>query len=126
MSERAPVVLLIDDEEFILAALCRVLRGEGYEIVTAENAAAGLAVLEGRRVDLVVSDQKMPGMSGIELLEIVALRHPEIPRILLTGWPEEIPEPRLRELGIGAMLPKPWDDKQLKETLRESLRGAGG
>jgi len=118
---RPPVLLLIDDEALILAALRRVLRGEGYEILTAESAAAGLSLLEQQRVDLVVSDQKMPGMNGIELLEIVAQRYPELPRILLTGWPEEIPESRLRELGIRALLPKPWNDELLKRTLRESL-----
>ena len=121
MSERAPVVLLVDDEERILSALRRTLRREGYELLMARTAAQALAMLEERPVDLVVSDQKMPGLTGVDFLAQVAERRPGIPRILLTGWPEEIPAARLREVGVRALLPKPWDDTELKSTLRKAL-----
>jgi response regulator RpfG family c-di-GMP phosphodiesterase len=121
MSERAPVVLLVDDEERILSALRRTLRREGYELLTAQTPAQALAILDERPVDLVVSDQKMPGLSGVDLLAQIGQRRPGIPRILLTGWPEEIPAARLREVGVHALLPKPWDDTELKSTLRKLL-----
>jgi len=121
MSERAPVVLLVDDEERILSALRRTLRREGYELLTAQTPAQALAILDERPVDLVVSDQKMPGLSGVDLLAQIGRRRPGIPRILLTGWPEEIPAARLREVGVHALLPKPWDDTELKSTLRKLL-----
>jgi len=122
VSER-PVVLFVDDEPRILSALRRSLRREGYEILTAQTPAAALAILDERAVDLVVSDQKMPGASGLALLGEVARRHPAVARILLTGWPEEVPRSELERLGVHALLPKPWDDAALKSELRALVGG---
>ena len=118
---RRPVVLLVDDEAHILSALRRALRREGYEILAAASAAEALALLEERPVDLVLSDQKMPGTSGLELLRRVAARHPGVARLLITGWPEEVPAAEREALGIRALLPKPWDVGELREALRRSL-----
>ena len=120
-SARRPTVLVVDDEERILSALQRSLRREGYEIVTAESAARALAILAERPVDLVLSDQKMPGMSGLELLEAAARLRPEAALVLFTGWTQEIPQQELANLGICALITKPWDDAALKQTLREAL-----
>lgn len=119
-SASRPVLLLVDDETRILSALRRTLRREGYEILSADSVSAGLRILESRRVDVVLSDQKMPGMSGLEFLERVAARHPGITRLLITGWPEEIPPDQLQQLGIRALIPKPWDDAELRSILREN------
>lgn len=116
-----PVVLLVDDEVWILSALRRCLRREGYRLLTAEDGPTALRILEQTPVDVVVSDQKMPGMSGLELLSQARQSGLGAERILLTGWPEEIPPARQRELGIRALLPKPWDDATLKRTLRQAL-----
>jgi response regulator RpfG family c-di-GMP phosphodiesterase len=115
-----PVLLLVDDETRILSALRRTLRREGYEILSAASAAEGLRILESRPVDLVLTDQKMPGMSGLEFLEKVAARHPEVARLVITGWPEEIPSEQIERLGIRALIPKPWDDQQIRTLLREN------
>ena len=115
-----PVLLLVDDETRILSALHRTLRREGYEILSAESAAEALRILASRKVDLVLTDQKMPGMSGLELLEQVATRHPGVARLLITGWPEEIPREEIARLGIRALIPKPWDDGELKTLLRDN------
>ena len=56
------------------------------------------------------------------MLEAAAQRHPHAARILISGWPDEIPPERLRELGVRALVPKPWDDAELKRILREALR----
>jgi DNA-binding NtrC family response regulator len=113
------VVLLVDDETRILSALRRTLRREGYDILTAESVTEALRILGSREVDLVLTDQKMPGMSGLEFLEQVAQRHPAVARLLITGWPEEIPAAQIERLGIRALIPKPWDDDQLRSALRE-------
>lgn len=117
----APVVLLVDDEAHILSALRRALRREGYELLAATSAAEALELLEERRVDLVLSDQKMPGTSGLELLRRVSERYPDVARLLITGWPEEVPATERAALGIRALLPKPWDDGELKAALRRCL-----
>jgi CheY-like chemotaxis protein len=122
---RKPTLLLVDDEPRILSALRRSLRREGYEILTAESGAEALALLAGHAVDLIVSDHKMPGHNGLEFLDEVARRHPEVPRIVLTGWPEDIPAHELARLGIGALLPKPWDDAVLKAEIRARAKPGG-
>jgi response regulator RpfG family c-di-GMP phosphodiesterase len=113
-----PTLLIVDDEAQILSALERSLRREGYEIVAVESAAAALRVLEKRCVDAILSDQKMPGMSGVQLLARAAELRPEAVRMLITGWIDEIPTERLEEVGICALVTKPWDDAKLKTTLR--------
>ena len=120
-SPEARSLLIVDDEARILSALCRTLRREGYEIVTAESAHEALRVLEERSVDAILSDHKMPHMRGDELLALAAQRQPDAVRMLITGWTEEIPAGRLEELGITALITKPWDDAKLKATLRRAL-----
>ena len=116
-----PVLLVVDDETAILSALRRTLRREGWSILTAETPAEGLRLIEQHAVDAVLSDQKMPGMSGLEFLWEVARRRPAAARLLLTGWPDEIPADQRRRIGIRALLPKPWDADALKSALRACL-----
>jgi len=115
-----PTLLVVDDEERILSALRRTLRREGYEVVTSESVHEALEILAARPVDLILSDQKMPGMSGLQFLEEAAKRCPGAARLLITGWTEEIPPERLEELGIRELITKPWDDARLKEALRRA------
>ena len=118
----APALLIVDDEPRILSALRRALRREGYEIVTAETAAEALRILDERPVDAILSDHKMPGMSGVQFLEEASRRRPDAVRMIITGWNEEIPPARLEEVGVCALVTKPWDDARLKATLRRALR----
>ncbi|MDJ0785838.1 MAG: response regulator [Myxococcota bacterium] len=126
MSE-GPRVLLVDDEPRILSALQRSLRREPVSVETAGSAAEALAALDRNAredadpIRLVVSDQKMPGCSGIELIGEIAARHPSVRRILLTGWPESIDEPERVRLGLSALVSKPWDDQELKREIRAAL-----
>ena len=123
---QAPTLLIVDDEAQILSALKRSLRREGYEIVAVESAAAALRILDERCVDVILSDQKMPGMSGVQLLARAAEMRPEIVRMLITGWTDEIPAEQLEEVGICALVTKPWDDAKLKTTLRAVMGAAPG
>jgi CheY-like chemotaxis protein len=116
-----PVLLVVDDEPRILSALQRSLRREGYEILTADSGAAALRTLRAQRVDVLLTDHKMPGMTGLELIREVAAQWPGIARFLLTGWSAEVSAEEIRRLGIRGLVPKPWDDAQLKALLREAL-----
>ncbi len=121
VAKRRPTLLIVDDEAQILSALKRSLRREGYEIVAVESAAAALRILDERCVDAILSDHKMPGMSGVQLLARAAEMRPDTVRMLITGWTHEIPAERLEEVGICALVTKPWDDAKLKATLREVM-----
>jgi response regulator RpfG family c-di-GMP phosphodiesterase len=113
-----PLLLIVDDEVRILSALRRCLRREGFEILTVERPEDALDVLRERPVDVVLSDHKMPGMSGIALLARAARLRPRARRLLLTGWTEEVPRTELERVGVHALLPKPWSDAELKAALR--------
>ncbi|MEM7411869.1 MAG: response regulator [Myxococcota bacterium] len=121
--DRKPQLLLVDDESRILSALRRALRREGYEIHLAETAAEALAVVETTRLDAVLSDYKMPGMTGLQLLVEVARLQPDAARMIITGWNEEIAPADLERVGVQAVLSKPWDDADLKLALRKAMGG---
>jgi DNA-binding NarL/FixJ family response regulator len=120
-----PVIMLVDDDPGILSALKRMLRRDGYELVTHSNARAALDELETRQVDVIVSDYKMPGKNGIDLLEEVARSWPRTARILLSGWSNEIPTEKLVAARLHAQLAKPWDEDELKSAIRKGV-GSGG
>jgi response regulator RpfG family c-di-GMP phosphodiesterase len=127
VSDAKPLVLLVDDEAHILSALRRVLRRQPYELLTASSPAEALALLAKRAIAVVVSDQKMPGASGVAFLGEIAKLYPATKRVLLTGWPEEIAQRERDAARLEAVLLKPWDEAQLKATLErcvgEAARG---
>ena len=120
---RRTVVLLVDDEPRILSALQRALRREGYELLTAETPSEALRLAEQSPIDCVLSDHKMPGMTGLELIERILRHRPNAARLLITGWNTEIDPGALTRLGVRTVLPKPWDDGELKNALRAALAG---
>ena len=121
LDTKRPVVLIVDDEARILTAMRRALRREEYEILTADGPYEALEMIDQQSIDLVLSDQMMPGMRGTELLEEIGRRRPQVVRILITGWTESMRADELGALGIQGPLAKPWDDAELKETLRKAL-----
>ena len=120
---RQAVVLCVDDDACILASLRRLLRSEPYEVATAPSAAQALACLRTRPVEVVISDERMPGTSGSELLAEVRQRWPWIGRIILTGHPGHSVIVRGFQAGIDSLIHKPWDDEALKGTIRRLLFG---
>jgi len=118
-------LLLVDDEENILAALSRVLRREGYTILTAQSGEEGLALLERQAVDVIVSDQRMPSMTGVEFLRQVRQIYPATIRLVLTGYTDlQSVTDAINHGAIYKFLTKPWDDDQLREQIREAFRMA--
>lgn len=115
-------LLLVDDEESVLSALRRVLRRDGYRILTAASGEEALQILVGNAVDVIVSDQRMPGMAGVDLLRQVKRIHPETVRIVLSGYTElKSITDAINEGAIYKFMTKPWDDEQLRLTIREAF-----
>lgn len=123
---RDPVVLLVDDEPAVRGAVRRSLRNEPVEVITAGSCEEALGWLEELPVDLIITDQRMPGMSGTELLEVVRKRFPKTSRALLTGYPTPSTVRKGLEAGSDTFLYKPWDDRVLVETIRRILAKRGG
>ena len=120
---RTRTLLLVDDEENILSALKRLLRRDGYTILTAAGAEAGLEVLARHPVDVIVSDQRMPGMSGVEFLRRVKTLHPETVRLVLSGYTDlQAVTDAINEGAIYKFLTKPWDDGILRANIDEAFR----
>ena len=119
--EGRPRLLLVDDEERILSALQRTLRREGYEILAANSVDRALAILDEGPVDLILSDFKMPGMTGLELLMEARRRHPRIACLLITGWSRAVTPEELEAAEVATLISKPWEDSVLKAALRDAL-----
>lgn len=120
---RQRTILLVDDEENILSSLRRLLRRDGYRILTAISAAEGLELLARNPVDVIVSDQRMPAMTGVEFLRRVKTIHPHIVRIVLSGYTElQSITDAINEGAIYKFLTKPWDDEQLRANIEEAFR----
>lgn len=119
---RDPVILCVDDERELLSALRRCFRKESYDVITAGSVEEALGWLaEVPAIDLVLSDERMPGSTGTDLLREMRTRSPLTTRVLLTGFPSETLIRDGLEAGVEIFLSKPWDDRELRDTVRRIL-----
>jgi putative nucleotidyltransferase with HDIG domain len=115
-------VLFVDDEVNILRAVERLLRHEPCEIITASRGSEALEILERHPCHVVVTDQRMPEMSGVDLLSAVRERQPDIVRMMLTGYTEmNVAVDAINRGEIYRLITKPWNDEELKATLRQAF-----
>jgi DNA-binding NtrC family response regulator len=116
------VVLFVDDEESVLGGIRDALRREPFDILTARSSSEGLAALAANKVDVVVSDEQMPGMSGSEFLALVREKYPRTIRLILSG--QATLESAVRAINEGEIyrfLLKPCNSVQLGHTIRDAL-----
>lgn len=116
-------VLCVDDETHILNALERVLFEEDYELLSAESAKEGLAILqEEAPVQVVVSDYRMPEMNGVDFLKEVCEKCPETIRIVLSGYADTASVvSAINEGEIYKFIPKPWNDDELRIIISKAI-----
>ena len=115
-------VLCVDDEVNILQTLKRRLRKENYQLLTAASGKEGLEILANNDVHLVISDQRMPEMSGTEFLAEIKDRFPDVIRIILTGYTEvDAITESINRGHIYKFFLKPWNDDNLKLEIRKAL-----
>jgi len=115
-------LLLVDDEPNVVSSLKRLLRRDGHTILSASSGAEGLEILGSNKVDVIISDQRMPGMTGVEFLREAKLRFPNTIRMVLSGYTElQSVTDAINEGAIYRFLTKPWDDTQLREQVEKAF-----
>lgn len=115
-------VLFVDDEKNILNSLKRLLRKQDYRLLTAMSGEEGLKILAENDVHLVITDLRMPKMTGIEFLSRLRVDYPDVIRIILTGYTDV--DTLIESINKGHIYKfflKPWDDQDLKMEIRKAL-----
>lgn len=122
-NEAAMTLLLVDDEANVLSAIRRVLRHENYRILTASGGEEALALLAQHPVGVILTDQRMQGMSGTELLSRARQMHPKAIRMVLSGYTalDSLAE-AINRGEISRFLTKPWQDEELLDAVRDAFR----
>lgn len=116
-------VLIVDDEQPVLRALQRLLHRDGFRILTADSGASALDVLSREEVAVIVCDQRMPQMSGAEVLSEAYRMQPETVRITLTGYADFTSvQHSINDGRVSQLLLKPWDDEHLRTTITDAVR----
>ncbi len=125
-NEGLSTLLLVDDEPGILSSLSRLLRRENYRILTASTCEEALRQLAEHQVGVIIIDQRMPGMSGTELLARARAMHPKTVRMVLSGYTalDSLTE-AINRGEIYKFLTKPWDDAEMIHTVRDAFRHYG-
>ena len=124
MSERKGKILVVEDNAALSAVICFNLVRAGFEVVPATNGRAGLDLLQKGDFDLVLSDQQMPMLTGIQLCQHIRQLpgHQKTPFILLTAKCMEIDLVKLQQqLGVSAALPKPFSPSELVTCIEDAL-----
>jgi diguanylate cyclase (GGDEF)-like protein/PAS domain S-box-containing protein len=122
-ADSRPTLLLVDDEPSILSALTRSLRQDGYRILSAGSGEDALELLALNAVQVIISDQRMPTMSGTEFLGRVARLYPATVRILLSGYTDlKVVTEGVNQGSVFQFITKPWDDDTLRQKVRDAFR----
>ena len=115
-------ILIVDDEPAVLSALVRSLRSDAYDVVTAPGGEEALHLIRNRDIRVVISDQKMSRIQGIDFLALVKQHRPAIVRILLTGNADlDLALDAVNRVEVFRMLTKPWNDMELKNIVLAAL-----
>ncbi|MGD0333250.1 MAG: response regulator [Xanthobacteraceae bacterium] len=114
-------VLVVDDDPVVRKSFDRVLSNKGYAVITAESGEEALRKLDEERYDIVYSDVRMPGMSGLEVAENVKARRPWTPVVIITGYGTEAAEARAKAAGVSSFLHKPLSPEMIEDSVRDTL-----
>src|SRR4051794_24813548 len=107
-------VLVVDDDPVAGKSFKRVLSGKGYIVVTAEDGYDALAKVQAETYDLVYTDLRMPGMSGLEVAQSIKTRQPWMPVVVVTGYGSDRSEERARSVGVADFLHKPLSPEMIE------------
>jgi CheY-like chemotaxis protein len=114
-------VLVVDDDPAVRKSIDRVLTGKGYAVITAESGEEALRKLNEEKYDLVYTDIRMPGMSGLEVAEQVKARKPWTPVVIITGYGTDAAQARAKAAGVSSFVHKPLSPAMIEDSARDAL-----
>src|SRR5215475_10670105 len=120
-SERAHRILIIDDEASIRESLETLLALEGYSVETAPEGEAGLERIDRGSYDLVLLDLALPGKNGLEILQLIRERNPDLPVIMITAFGTVDNVVEAIRTGAQNFVQKPWDNEKLLADIRSAI-----
>jgi two-component system NtrC family response regulator len=118
-------ILVVDDEKNYLVILSAFLSEEGYETFTADNAERAMEIVESTDLDLVLTDMKMPFMDGIELLQRIKDKAPDVPVVMMTAYGTVEKAVEAMQLGAFNFIQKPFRNETLKQIVDKGVRTYG-
>jgi FixJ family two-component response regulator len=118
---RKPLVAIVDDDASMRRAMSNLLESAGFATATFQDAEAFLGSRRRRRVACLVTDMRMPGMSGLELHESLVAARSDIPTVLMTAYADETTRAHARQAGVVCFLVKPVAPERLCECVRSAL-----
>jgi len=124
MSALQHKVLVVDDDPVVGKSFNRVLSQKGYVVVTATNAQEALNKMHDGEYDVVFTDIKMPGMSGIELAERLKVERPWTPVVIVTGFGSTANQERAKAAGVSSFLEKPLSPEMIEGSMTKALLDA--
>ena len=114
-------VLVVDDDPAVRKSIDRILSSKGYAVITAESGEEALRKLNEEKYDLVYTDIRMPGMSGLEVAEQVKARKPWTPVVIITGYGTDAAEARAKAAGVSSFMHKPLSPEMIEDSARDAL-----
>lgn len=116
-----PTILYVDDMVPNINVFKITFKRE-FNILTAENAEEALTILSSTPVDLVISDQRMPGKTGVELMQELSEKYPGLPKIIISEYSQDtVIRAAMKQFGIAYNVHKPWDRDELKTIIDNCL-----
>ncbi len=113
-----PTILVIDDDEKILEAFSMLMESENCTMISATNVNEALAKIEGKNIDLIITDFMLKTKSSVELFSLNKKTHPNVPIVVMTGYPELISEKDVKMFGGHFFLTKPLELGKLRKVIR--------
>ena len=121
MSLNKENILLVDDDVNILELLQRHLQSLNYHTYKAISVKEAIEILKGKSIDLLITDLKMPGVDGLELVKYVSEHYPDIPKLVVTGYPSIDGALEAMKSGVMDYLTKPFTKEELKKAVMKSF-----
>lgn len=113
--------LVVDDDPVVAKSIDRVLTGKGYAVITASNGPEALDKLAHEKYDAVITDIRMPGMSGLEMAARIKESQPWLPVVIVTGYGSPESEALAKDIGVTSFLRKPLSPEMIEFGARDAL-----